>query len=93
MDFRTLILFAHIAAGVVSLITMVIAYTTKKGPKAHAKVGRIYGYGMVGVGLTAVVLFFMGASTFLLLIAFLLNLSCPRRMAFCFQQERRSYWN
>ena len=92
MDFRTLILFAHIAAGVVSLITMVIAYTTKKGPKAHAKVGRIYGYGMVGVGLTAVVLFFTGASTFLLLIAFF-STYCPRRMAFCFQQEGRSHWN
>ncbi len=70
MDFRALMLSAHIAAGVVSLITMVIAYTTKKGPKAHAKVGRIYGYGMIGVGLTSVILFFMGASTFLLLIAF-----------------------
>ena len=56
-------LYAHIAAGVVSLITMVIAYTTKKGPKAHAKVGRIYGYGMIGVGLTAVILFFLGACT------------------------------
>ena len=37
---RTLMLWAHIAAGVVSLITMVIAYTTKNPPTAHAKVGR-----------------------------------------------------
>ena len=42
----------------------------KKGPKAHAKIGRIYGYGMIGVGLTAILLFIMGAPTVLLLIAF-----------------------
>ncbi|MGB0364722.1 MAG: hypothetical protein ACPGE8_01235 [Candidatus Poseidoniaceae archaeon] len=70
MSLRELLLFLHIACGCIALVTMVIAYTTKKGPKAHAKVGRIYGYGMIGVGLTAVILFFMGASSFLLLIAF-----------------------
>ena len=90
MDTRDLMLYAHIAAGVMSLITMVIAYTTKKGPKAHAKVGRIYGYGMIGVGLTAVILSFRN-STFLLLIAFFST--CLVLVGWCFQQEENSHWN
>ena len=70
MDAKATMLAIHIFCGFVALVTMVMAYLTKKGPTMHAKVGRIYGYAMVGVGLTAIVLFFLGASVFLLLIAF-----------------------
>ena len=88
MDAKAIMLAIHIVCGFVALVTMVMAYLTKKGPAMHAKVGRIYGYAMVGVGLTAIVLFFLGASAFLLLIAFAL----PRtgRLAFCHQSEGRS---
>ena len=70
MDLHSVVLTLHIIAGSVALLTMVMAYVTKKGPKAHAKIGRVYGMAMVAVGLTAAILFFLGASTFLLLIAF-----------------------
>ena len=70
MDLHSVMLTLHIIAGSVALLTMVMAYVTKKGPKAHAKIGRVYGMAMVAVGLTAAILFFLGASTFLLLIAF-----------------------
>ena len=70
MDLHSVMLTLHIIAGSVALLTMVMAYVTKKGPKPHAKIGRVYGMAMVAVGLTAAILFFLGASTFLLLIAF-----------------------
>ncbi len=70
MDLHSVMLTLHIVAGSVALMTMMMAYVTKKGPKAHAKIGRVYGMAMVAVGLTAAILFLLGASTFLLLIAF-----------------------
>ena len=70
MDAKSAVLWLHILCGAVAIVTMILAYITKKGPKMHAKVGRIYGYAMVGVGLTSIVLFLLGSSTFLLLIAF-----------------------
>ena len=70
MDAKDIMLAIHIFCGFVALVTMIMAYVTKKGPKFHAKVGRVYGLSMVGVGLTSIILFFLGASTFLLLIAF-----------------------
>ena len=70
MDAKDIMLAIHILCGFVALVTMVMAYVTNKGPKFHAKVGRVYGLAMIGVGLTAIILFFLGASTFLLLIAF-----------------------
>jgi uncharacterized membrane protein len=70
MGAKDIMLAIHILCGFVALVTMVMAYVTNKGPKFHARVGRVYGLAMVGVGLTAIILFFLGASTFLLLIAF-----------------------
>ena len=70
MGAKDIMLAIHILCGFVALVTMVMAYVTNKGPKFHARVGRVYGFAMVGVGLTAIILFFFGASTFLLLIAF-----------------------
>ena len=66
----SVVLFIHIAFGSVALLTAALAFLTKKGPKFHAKVGRIYAFAMIGVGLTAGVLWWMGSTDFLLFIAF-----------------------
>ena len=52
------------------MLTAAIAFLTEKGPKFHAKVGRIYAFAMIGVGLTAGALWWMGSTDFLLFIAF-----------------------
>jgi len=70
MDKGELFLFLHIACGSVALLTASLAFLTEKGPKFHAKVGRIYALAMIGVGLTAVVLWWLGSTDFLLFIAF-----------------------
>ena len=70
MDIGQVSLLLHIAFGSIALITAALAFLTEKGPKFHAKVGRIYALAMTGVGLTAVALWWLGSSSFLLLIAF-----------------------
>ena len=65
----TVILLIHITFGSVALLTAAIAFLTEKGPNYHAKVGRIYTFAMIGVGLTAA-LWWMGSTDFLLFIAF-----------------------
>ena len=66
----SVVLFIHIAFGSVALLTAALAFLTKKGPKFHAKVGRIYAFAMIGVGLSAVALWLQGSTDFLLFIAF-----------------------
>ena len=66
----TVILLIHITFGSVALLTAAIAFLTEKGPKFHAKVGKIYTFAMIGVGLTAGALWWMGSTDFLLFIAF-----------------------
>ena len=66
----SVVLFIHIAFGSVALLTAALAFLTKKGPNFHAKAGRIYAFAMIGVGLTAGVLWWMGSTDFLLFIAF-----------------------
>jgi len=70
MEMDTVFLLIHVACGSVALLTAALAFLTKKGPKFHAKVGRIYALAMVGVGLTAVALWWLGSSDFLLFIGF-----------------------
>ena len=70
MAMDTVFLLIHIAFGSVALLTATLAFLTEKGPKFHAKVGRIYALAMVGVGLTAVILWWLGSTDFLLFIAF-----------------------
>ena len=70
MAMDSVFLFIHIAFGSVALLTAALAFLTEKGPKFHAKVGRIYALAMVGVGLTAVALWWLGSSDFLLFIGF-----------------------
>ena len=66
----TFFLLVHIAFGSVALLAAALAFLTKKGPKFHAKVGRVYALAMIGVGLTAGALWWLGSTDFLLFIAF-----------------------
>ena len=50
MAMDTVLLLIHIAFGSVALLTAALAFLTEKGPKFHAKVGRIYALAMIGVG-------------------------------------------
>ena len=70
MEINTVFLILHIAFGSVALLTAALAFLSQKGPKFHAKVGRIYALAMTGVGLTAVALWWLESSDFLLFIAF-----------------------
>ena len=70
MAIDTILLLIHIAFGSVALLTAALAFLTEKGPKFHAKVGRIYALAMIGVGLSAVALWLLGSTDFLLFIAF-----------------------
>ena len=70
MAMDTVLLLSHIAFGSVALLTAALAFLTEKGPKFHAKVGRIYALAMIGVGLSAVALWLLGSTDFLLFIAF-----------------------
>jgi uncharacterized membrane protein len=69
MENHSLALALHILCGTVAIIAMALAYLVKKGPNFHAKIGRIYCYAMLGVCVSAIALFLLGSSTFLLLIA------------------------
>ena len=66
----TFFLLVHIAFGSVALLAAALAFLTKKGPKFHAKVGRVYALAMIGVGLTAGALWWLGSTDFLLFIGF-----------------------
>ena len=70
MEMEASFLLIHVAFGSVALLTAALAFLTEKGPKFHATVGRIYALAMTGVGLTAVALWWLGSSDFLLFIAF-----------------------
>ena len=64
------LLSIHIGAGSLALLTAAIAVFTPKGQKWHILSGRVYAVAMAVVFLTAVPLALLGASIFLLLIAF-----------------------
>ena len=64
------LLTIHIGAGSVALLTAAIAVFTPKGRKWHVGAGRVYAIAMALVFLTAVPLSLLGASIFLMLIAF-----------------------
>jgi len=70
MNVGNVVLLLHIFCGGIALLTAMLAFLTVKGPKFHAKVGQIYALAMIGVGLTAVVLWLQGSTDFLLFIAF-----------------------
>ena len=63
------ILWFHIVAGSIALLTAAVALITQKGGVRHVRAGRAYAIAMTLVFLTAVPLAVMGADIFLLLIA------------------------
>lgn len=65
-----ILLTIHIGAGSLALLTSALAVFTPKGQVWHVRAGRVYTIAMTLVFLTAVPLALLGASIFLLLIAF-----------------------
>ena len=65
MNVGNFVLLLHIVCGGIALLTAMLAFLTEKGPKFHAKVGQIYALAMIGVGLTAGVLWWLGSTDFL----------------------------
>ena len=64
------LLTIHIAAGSTALLAAPVALVTAKGGPHHIKVGRVYALAMTIVFVTSVPLALLGASIFLLFIAF-----------------------
>jgi len=67
-NFRTMLLFLHIAGGTISLITGFYNIINRKGSKIHRKNGLIYVLGMFLATLSGIVLAFIGENQFLFLI-------------------------
>ncbi len=66
---NAVLLFIHIGAGSVALLTAAGALATAKGGVNHVRAGRVYALAMTAVFLTALPLALLGADIFLLLIA------------------------
>ena len=64
-----ILLYIHIAAGCVALLSAAGALFTPKGAAWHIRIGRAYAIAMTVVFVTAVPLALLGGSVFLLLIA------------------------
>ncbi|MDA2975266.1 MAG: hypothetical protein O2926_01275 [Actinomycetota bacterium] len=64
-----LILLIHVVFGVTALISAFIAAANKKGAKNHRKVGRVFFWSMLGVGVTAIPVTFINPNPFLFFIA------------------------
>lgn len=67
-NFRTMLLFLHIAGGTISLITGFYNIINRKGSKIHRKNGLIYVLGMFLATLSGIILAFIGDNQFLFLI-------------------------
>jgi len=63
------LLFAHVAAGVVALLSGLVAIVTRKGGRRHNKAGKAYVFSMIFVVTTAVPLSVWIESWFLLAVA------------------------
>ena len=63
------LLLIHVAAGVVALASAFIAIGLAKGAKMHRKVGAVFFYSMLGVGITAIPVTFVRPNPFLFFIA------------------------
>lgn len=63
------LLVAHVAAGIIALVTALIAASNKKGAKAHRQVGTVFFWSMLAVGITAVPVTFVRPNPFLFFIA------------------------
>lgn len=68
--------FTHVFAGIVSLITGVLALSAGKPDQLHRKAGKIYFYAMTWVFITAVALSSIKFIPFLFMISFLSYYTC-----------------
>lgn len=70
MDSLQLILWIHVIAGALALITGLFSFLLKKGGKGHVNFGKIYYFAMTIVFITSIYVSFMKNNVFLLLIGF-----------------------
>lgn len=63
------LLIVHVLAGAVSLATALLAMSVKKGSRNHRKVGTVYFWAMLVVGVTAIPVTFIRPNPFLFAIA------------------------
>ena len=86
-----ILLVMHVAAGVIALVTALIAASNKKGAKNHRRVGTVFFWSMLAVGVTAIPVTFVRPNPFLFFIAlfsFYMAFAGYRRGKARFQAER-----
>ena len=66
---HTVFLILHIASGFTALAIGTVIGFRRKADASHARLGMLYVYAMIGVGVTALVLSVINPSTFLFIIA------------------------
>ncbi|QSE96675.1 DUF2306 domain-containing protein [Fulvivirga lutea] len=76
MEALRILAITHVAAGIISLVTGLIAMTTQKGGKLHRKSGKVYFYAMTYVFISAVFLSSIKFIPFLFMISFLSYYGC-----------------
>lgn len=70
MEFLTSsLLLVHVLAGALALITALLAMSLKKGSRNHRKVGTVYFWAMLVIGVTAIPVTFIRPNPFLFAIA------------------------
>ena len=90
-----LLLLVHVLAGVVALVTALVAALTKKGARFHRKVGSAFFWSMLGVGVTAIPVTFVRPNPFLFFIAlfsFYMALAGYRRGKSRFEHTAFDVW-
>jgi uncharacterized membrane protein len=70
MDMIELILWIHVFAGAITLITGLIVFIAKKGGSLHRKIGRYYYFAMTIVFITSIYVSLLKDNIFLLLVGF-----------------------
>lgn len=63
------LLFVHVAAGIISLIAALISASNRKGSKWHRQIGMVFFWGMLVIGVTAIPVTFFRPNPFLFFIA------------------------
>ncbi|HET9054093.1 MAG TPA: hypothetical protein VFM90_07970, partial [Cyclobacteriaceae bacterium] len=69
--FIPFLIYSHVAAGAISLITAPVAMVVAKGGRAHRLAGRIFFWNMIYIFVTTVILATLHGRTFLLMVSVL----------------------
>jgi len=64
-----LLLFLHVLSGIVALGSATFATSSRKGASFHRRVGAVFFWAMLGVGVTAIPVTFVRPNPFLFFIA------------------------